>query len=568
MARTCLLVLCLSASLCRAQELATTDDGRQVLLSTWWRLPGEGFEPLHFGIYRSAGGSWTATAHTDQGPYLTRPYLSHDGSVAAWERTLPCQGSCMLAIPRSVTEFDGLTAPASAGNYSLTLSRNQRFMLSPGFLGVTDFQLQDLSTGLTWSPPAAPYLRAFGVADNGAVLGLAAAREVGFTTAFVPNRLVVWRPNAEAVEIFRAETLDGWLSADGGHVLVEVRGQSRELWLVDVANGARQRIAQLAADGTSNFLETARHQISNDGSRVAYLWPSQNTELWFWQSGGEGRVLAQADEGFLSMVLSGDGRIVWAFTASGRLLKIAVDAGTIEEVLGALPPRLGPGYAGSAPGSAMVLASPRGGGISTGLRFTSGTLIYPVIDDASRDSIAVQIPWEAPTGPNPPLLVKRDSNAFELPLAVSLDPVVRPVIAGTTDDKGNYQIKAALQDFSALVSPEHPAPAGSTIHTWFYNLGPLDRPVPTGIPGPSDPASVPLAPLGCFLLPGPAMPGRPLPMPFLAYAPGMIGVYQADLTIPADFPAGPAILACDSNGVPTSAWLAVGPASQFESAYR
>jgi len=29
-------------------------------------------------------------------------------------------------------------------------------------------------------------------------------------------------------------------------------------------------------------------------------------------------------------------------------------------------------------------------------------------------------------------------------------------------------------------------------------------------------------------------------MPFIAYAPGLLGVYQVDLVIPADWPAGPA----------------------------
>ena len=562
MARKCVLLALFFAALCPAQDLATTDDGTKILLSTWWRLPGEAFEPLHFAIYRGDNAVWSRAAHTDQGPYLTRPYVSGDGTVIGWERTTPCFGSCMLAVPRSATEFVGLTVPAEFGSYSLSLSRNKRFVLSPGFLGVTDFQLGELATGERWTPPAAPYLRVFGVANTGAVVGLAAERSGGITRAVEPNRVMVWQPGRSATEALAVDAVsNAWISADGARVLVESAGAdkaARTLWWVDVGSGQQQRIAQLAPDGKVNFWDPANQQISNDGNRVLYLWPSQNQALWLWQNGEEPRVVAKAEEGFLNAVLSGDGRVIWAFTARGRLLNIAVDAGTTKETLSALPPRLWPTNGGSAAGSAMVLKSVPGKGISQGLHYRSGNLDFPVADESSADLVAVQIPWEAPVRNNLPLVVTGESNPFEMAVPLQLDESVRPVIAGETDTQGRYQVKAALEDFTALVSSEHPAPAGSTIHTWFFNLGPLDRAVPTGMPGPNDPPAVPLAPLGCFLLPEPASPGTPVPIPFLAYAPGLIGVYQADLTIPADFRPGPAILACDSKGATTTGWIPVG----------
>jgi uncharacterized protein (TIGR03437 family) len=206
----------------------------------------------------------------------------------------------------------------------------------------------------------------------------------------------------------------------------------------------------------------------------------------------------------------------------------------------------------------MLLKSEPGKGISKGLRYHSGYLDFPVADESSADLVAVQIPWEAPPGENPPLLVTDETNPFELAVPLQLDESVRPAIAGEPDTQGRFQIKAALEDFSALVSSEHPAPAGSTIHTWFFNLGPLDRAVPTGATGPDDPPAVPRAPLGCFLLPEAGAPGTPVQIAFLAYAPGLIGVYQADLMLPADFRPGPAILACDSKGASTSGWIPMG----------
>jgi uncharacterized protein (TIGR03437 family) len=404
-------------------------------------------------------------------------------------------------------------------------------------------------------------LRTFGVADDGSVIGLAATHS-GNTIPLTPNRVVVWRPGSEAREIFQAPSVwNAWISADASRALVEVAGldakEPHELWWIDVASGLREPIAKQVPSGCVNFIEQVNHQISNDGSRVLFFWPCAASTLWFWEPGAEARPAAHADEGFLSAVLSGDGRVAWALAASGRLLRIPVDGGPIEEVLGTLPPVLRSGYAGSVPGSAMAFTQP--GGISPGLRFTASGFDFPVIDDSTHDNIAIQIPWDYAEPPSA-LVVTRSGDPFELALPLSIDPTVRPQVAGEVRN-GYLWIKAAQQDFSALVTKDNPAPAGSTIHAWFYNLGPLDRPVPTGASGPSDPAAVPLAPMGCFLLTGPGEPGRGLEIPFLAYAPGLVGVYQADLTIPIDWPAGAFPLACDSAGKSAgSAIVPVGPA--------
>ena len=97
-----LLLFFLGGSLCQAQlaaQLATTDDGVQVLLSTSWRLAGESFEAQHQGIYRGSAGSWVQVTRAAGGPGLGRPFLSGDGSVAGWDRSIPCTGSCMIAVP-------------------------------------------------------------------------------------------------------------------------------------------------------------------------------------------------------------------------------------------------------------------------------------------------------------------------------------------------------------------------------------------------------------------------------------------------------------------------------------
>ena len=121
-------------------------------------------------------------------------------------------------------------------------------------------------------------------------------------------------------------------------------------------------------------------------------------------------------------------------------------------------------------------------------------------------------------------------------------------------------IKAASQDFSHLIERNNPALPGETVHVWLTGLGPLDRPVATGVPGPFDPPSRPLAPLGCAMFglgnTNPSWTG--VALTFLAYAPGLAGFYQVDITIPADWPAGTFQVACYSGTARTDGFLEVG----------
>jgi uncharacterized protein (TIGR03437 family) len=121
-------------------------------------------------------------------------------------------------------------------------------------------------------------------------------------------------------------------------------------------------------------------------------------------------------------------------------------------------------------------------------------------------------------------------------------------------------VKAASQDFSRLVDQENPALPGETVHVWLTGLGPLDRPVATGVPGPFDPPSRPLAPLGCAMFgvgnTNPSWTG--VALPFVAYAPGLAGFYQVDITIPPDWPAGMFQVACYSGTARTDGFLEVG----------
>ena len=71
----------------------------------------------------------------------------------------------------------------------------------------------------------------------------------------------------------------------------------------------------------------------------------------------------------------------------------------------------------------------------------------------------------------------------------------------------------------------------------------------TGAVGPTNPPAHPLAHLECELANmgvGPAWRG--LELPFIGYAPGLVGVYQVNVKIPADWPTDTAYLDCYSGG--------------------
>ena len=92
----------------------------------------------------------------------------------------------------------------------------------------------------------------------------------------------------------------------------------------------------------------------------------------------------------------------------------------------------------------------------------------------------------------------------------------------------------------------HRKPGPRRIHHPFlgHRPRPLNRPVATGEKGPSDPPAAPLAPLACYIAGPENNPPRGLRVPTVIYAPNLIGVYQIDVEIPADWPTGTSNIFC------------------------
>jgi uncharacterized protein (TIGR03437 family) len=120
-------------------------------------------------------------------------------------------------------------------------------------------------------------------------------------------------------------------------------------------------------------------------------------------------------------------------------------------------------------------------------------------------------------------------------------------------------LQMAHQDFRGVVTADDPALPGETVHLFATNMGPVDRPVATGEPGPSpEPARVTLA-FACYVReidPGGRVVG--VEVPFAGLAGGVVGVYQIDITIPRDWPPGRAAVSCRADPASDSGLIHVG----------
>jgi uncharacterized protein (TIGR03437 family) len=155
------------------------------------------------------------------------------------------------------------------------------------------------------------------------------------------------------------------------------------------------------------------------------------------------------------------------------------------------------------------------------------------VADATPEGLWVQIPWEYAASPRSVhhLLVRSENNPFEAVANIPVTPDVRPQIITWTDPAtGRAYAKAVHQDFQSVVTPANPARAGEFVHIYLTGLGALDQPLPTGAPGPLTPLLHPVTPLQCLFVN--SSPPQPLDLPYLGYAVGLVGFYQADLKIP------------------------------------
>ncbi len=256
------------------------------------------------------------------------------------------------------------------------------------------------------------------------------------------------------------------------------------------------------------------------------------------------RRLADSPDLILSAIMSDDGLTIAYQRNNGSIIRVRTTDGAAEEFYGEAPNSLIPRGITAFPGSAVFFTTR---GFSEKTEITIGGQPAPIL--RLEPELLLQIPWESPLQPNAIVHATNPSAPFLLRVDVPLQREPTPAFFNYFDPAArSFMVSAALQDFSALASSTNPAPAGSTIHAYLGALGPLDQSVGTGQPGPANPPARPLARITCELRNIDTNSAfRQLEIPALIYAPGLIGAYQADLTIPADWPSGANQLRCRSK---------------------
>jgi uncharacterized protein (TIGR03437 family) len=125
----------------------------------------------------------------------------------------------------------------------------------------------------------------------------------------------------------------------------------------------------------------------------------------------------------------------------------------------------------------------------------------------------------------------------------------------TVDVGGSGQAKALNQDGTqngdgTIFTTDKPAPRGSVISLFASGLGALTPPIPAGTPAPTNPLStVPnvTASIG----------NQPATVLFAGAAPGLIGVYQVNVQVPAAVPSGTNRVVVNAGGNTSQAGVTV-----------
>lgn len=485
---------------------------------------------------------------------LLNPQVSSDGRRLAYWVDVYCPPgiTCRPIEPdHSVVSTEGQPDREFAGH--VEMSRNGRYLLrhSYGYFGPTDqVELIDLETGATvpWALSGfLPMPGAIQVTANGAALvhssGLWVIDRKG-SFSFVPSADFTPSPDDFDWDRFGYP----WATIDDSGARVALTSTSGVPAVVLGAPGIESEFRVLAGpeQGASGPV------FSADGTQVLFLSEADITganpgllrQAWI-ADVGSGAIRQATDDpaGIAEATLSGDGAVVWAVTFAGRIIRVELDQGHVDEVVpqttlvptdpfgypfltapGSLFTVTGRGLAPAYEASGMPLATELAG-VQLLLDGEPLPLLY-----VAPTEIRAQIPWTL-TGVHTVTLAPTRSpfdseDNRRIPVRVQ---DARPLFEFTAEGRP----VVAHGDFRGLVTDADPAKPGEVLHLFLTGLGAVEPPVATGEPAPLDRLSVLNEPVVVFL------GGDLLPAPstaevlFAGLAPGMVGVYQVSIRLPA-----------------------------------
>jgi uncharacterized protein (TIGR03437 family) len=288
-------------------------------------------------------------------------------------------------------------------------------------------------------------------------------------------------------------------------------------------------------NGTATFEPFPIADTRADGSGFDAVIQDFNT--------GSTTPIAQILPSSANLVISGHGKSAWVHRFDGRLVRIAIDSLQATEIPGRhawMVEQDGAEVSGSYHhlyGGAF--APDNTSGPPADLTVNLAGLSLPLLA-ANTSELDVQIPWEATSFGQYPMVLHNASSPFESVLTLNLEPATPTFERTGMPRDGQRNIIVAHQDFHGLVTQADPALPGEFVHAYMTGLGGTQPQPPAGsVPTNLSNAMRPL----CWLV-APARPQETTAVTFAGLAPGLIGIYQVDIGIPADFAASEAQLSC------------------------
>ena len=253
--------------------------------------------------------------------------------------------------------------------------------------------------------------------------------------------------------------------------------------------------------------------ISADGRHVVFqsqaqFSTSQLYQLWMANIDGTGlRTLTRDPDGIDTFALSDDGQAVWYFSG-GAWYRLNTVSGEAQQLL---PPTVtSASFFAVVPGSAVPV---NGGAFGSDVRVAFDGIQAPILSRTGR-SMVVQVPWEVPAAKSVMVSVENGTpSPFE---------ALAPLPLKTLATYPRFVTPPIHQDWSGYVTQTSPARAGEIVYFYATGLGPVQPPVPTGVPAPVAPLSLPTTPPDCNL-----------PVVFAGLAPGLVGYYLMYFQMPA-----------------------------------
>lgn len=470
-------------------QLSTTFDGSILYLAAPFPRAGTN-DPAQGRIYTidSAGLSLFAGRTreilpvTGYGPQVTNYYsfvaaeVTSDGQTLALSARRDCltSKSC-IGVSTLQTELKG-AVELTVGN-RVQFSPNGRWMLrfqDPGF-GTAESGRTDLATGDFTPLSLYSYQLHSGIpiANDGSVVYESAGLRLlpPFASGFIP-----------ITNLLAEESYTPTISADARLIVYSSAWQYpyhayRRLRIVDLVTSQTRTLIE----GFANYYQPV---LSHDASRVLFLSDDpRDFSGWLMRpqahtidiDGRNLRRLTNDSSGIVAAILSGDGRVAYALSRSGRLLRIDIDSGAEAELI---PPFLQVfSMSAFVAGSRVDLEVFDSPDLRLFLndqpldltRDAPGRFHLVLPFDTAGHTLHLRVESALPDGPFQPQLYDQDVIILErAPRAYELPPEY-----GGPGAYGMRFSRVYDESLSRLVTPFNPAGPGDVVNILATGLGPV-----------------------------------------------------------------------------------------------